>query len=72
MPGSTWSLSWVSKHEAFLEVRELTKPLGLHNQRSNYLIERARLVVKGSDNGILCDREALRQQPGAGDYTAFS
>jgi endonuclease III len=49
------------------EVRELIKPLVLHNQQSNYLIEQTRLVVKGSDKGILCDREALRQPPGVCD-----
>lgn len=46
-----------------LEVRELVKPLGLHNQRYNHLIEQASVIADCSGGGILWDREGWSNRP---------
>jgi len=65
--GSTWSLSIGIQAPRYCKRLELTKPLGLYNQRSKHLIELGKVIVENFGKGVLCDKEALKHSPGFGD-----
>ena len=52
------------------EIKEIIRPLGIENQRSEHLKKLAVYIVEKFNGKIPCNREALMKLPGVGMYIA--
>lgn len=52
------------------EIREIIRPLGIENQRARLIREAAKYIVENLNGEIPCDKDALKNIPGVGDYAA--